>query len=98
MQTEPHDTLRLGLSALKDDAAVSHPVESIQNNVRHYPCSPPRPLWRSTFLHVGLRILQGVEHPRPAPRPKPGLQGTGPFPPKSTEGPHGSHGNQGDEQ
>ena len=41
MHAEPHDTLRLGLSALKDDAAVSHPVESIQNNVR-YPQINPR--------------------------------------------------------
>ena len=33
MQIEPHDTMRRGLSALKDDAAVSHPVELIQGNV-----------------------------------------------------------------
>ena len=36
MQAEAHDTMRRGLSALKDDAAVSHPVELIQGNV-----SPP---------------------------------------------------------
>ena len=34
MQAEAHDTMRRGLSALKDEAAVSHPVELIQGNVR----------------------------------------------------------------
>ena len=33
MQAEAHDTMRRGLSALKDEAAVSHPVEAIQGNV-----------------------------------------------------------------
>jgi len=33
MQAEAHDTMRRGLSALKDEAAVSHPVELIQGNV-----------------------------------------------------------------
>ena len=37
MQVEPHDTMRRGLSALKDDAAVSHPVELIQGNVSRCP-------------------------------------------------------------
>ena len=31
---EPHDTLRLGLRNLKDQASISHPVEAIQSQVR----------------------------------------------------------------
>ena len=31
---EPHDTLRLGLCNLKDQASISHPVEAIQLQVR----------------------------------------------------------------
>lgn len=33
VEVVPHDALRQGLSALKQDAEVSHPVEAIQNNV-----------------------------------------------------------------
>lgn len=30
MLREPHDTMRLGLSSLKEDVSTSHPVEAIQ--------------------------------------------------------------------
>jgi hypothetical protein len=33
VQRVPHDTLRHGLSALKDEAELSHPVEAIQAHV-----------------------------------------------------------------
>ncbi len=33
VQVAPHDALRQGLSALKQDVEVSHPVEAIQDNV-----------------------------------------------------------------
>ena len=33
IQHKPHDALRQGLAALKDDAELSHPVEAIQANV-----------------------------------------------------------------
>mmetsp|Transcript_5198 Transcript_5198/g.14915 ORF Transcript_5198/g.14915 Transcript_5198/m.14915 type:complete len:139 (+) Transcript_5198:235-651(+) len=33
VQQVPHDSLRQGLPALKDDAEVSHPVEAIQGNL-----------------------------------------------------------------
>lgn len=36
VQVVPYDILRQGLSALKQDAEVSHPVESIQDNVSPY--------------------------------------------------------------
>ena len=35
MLREPHDTMRLGLSSLKEDVSTSHPVEAIQKQVRH---------------------------------------------------------------
>lgn len=34
MQAAPHDALRLGLPALKEDAAPRHPVDEIQTAVR----------------------------------------------------------------
>ena len=35
MLREPHDTMRLGLSSLKEDVSTSHPVEAIQKQVIH---------------------------------------------------------------
>ncbi len=32
LQTTPHDALRCGLSTLKDEATISHPVEAMQSN------------------------------------------------------------------
>ena len=58
MHAEAHDTMRRGLSALKDDAAVSHPVELIQGNVSGLleqlvsptlPGEPVAPLHCTTF-------------------------------------------------
>jgi hypothetical protein len=34
MHSAPHDALRLGLPALKEDAAPRHPVDEIQTTVR----------------------------------------------------------------
>ena len=63
MQSEAHDTMRRGLSALKDEAAVSHPVELIQGNVSslhqscihanfRLSCSVTASVWTMSSMHI----------------------------------------------
>lgn len=39
MQSAPHDTLRYGLSSLKDEAAAAHPVQVLEQRVRPQLCT-----------------------------------------------------------
>lgn len=57
MRSEPHDDLRYGLSTLKEEAAVSHPVEALERTVRSY---PPASKYCLAALQTELSIFSNL--------------------------------------